>query len=142
MCIYGLIEISGGCVYDGVFFDMVVVCMVDGELCIVGFMFVEGYLGDGELIVCVFVCDEFGICWYCIGDFGFVEDGVVCVYGCVDNVIVLGGVNILFDWVEWVVCWIFGLYEVVVIGVEDECWGEVLVIVVVCGEVLWCSELE
>ncbi|AZH77656.1 MULTISPECIES: AMP-binding protein [Microbacterium] len=139
---YGSTETSGGCVYDGVPLDTVAVRTVDGELRIAGPMLAEGYLGDGELTARAFVRDELGIRWYRTGDLGLVEDGVVRVHGRADNVIVSGGVNISLDRVERVVRRIPGLHEAVVIGVEDERWGEASVIVAARGEVLRRSESE
>lgn len=45
-CSYGLSEMSGGCVYDGVLIGVMVVWIVDGEVWLGGLSFVEGYLGD------------------------------------------------------------------------------------------------
>ncbi|MDF2508361.1 MAG: acyl-CoA synthetase, partial [Microbacterium sp.] len=89
-----------------------------------------------------FVRDEHGIRWYRTGDLGLVEDGVVRVHGRADNVIVSGGINISLDRVERIVRRIPGLHEAVVVGVEDEHWGEASVIVAARGEVLRRSESE
>lgn len=139
---YGSTETSGGCVYDGVPLDTVSVRTVDGELRIAGPMLAEGYLGDGSLTARTFVRDEHGIRWYRTGDLGLVEDGVVRVHGRADNVIVSGGINISLDRVERIVRRIAGLHEAVVVGVEDERWGEASVIVAARGEVLRRSESE
>ena len=139
---YGSTETSGGCVYDGVPLDTVGVRTVDGELRIAGPMLADGYLGDGSLTARTFVHDEHGIRWYRTGDLGLVEDGVVRVHGRADNVIVSGGINISLDRVERIVRRIAGLHEAVVVGVEDERWGEASVIVAARGEVLRRSEPE
>ncbi|MGV2901284.1 AMP-binding protein [Microbacterium sp. AGC62] len=139
---YGSTETSGGCVYDGVPLDTVGVRTVDGELRIAGPMLAEGYLGDASLTTRTFVRDEHGIRWYRTGDLGLVEDGVVRVHGRADNVIVSGGINISLDRVERIVRRVPGLHEAVVVGVEDERWGEASVIVAARGEVLRRSESE
>jgi len=139
---YGSTETSGGCVYDGVPLDTVGVRVVDGELRLAGPMLAEGYLGDGSLTARTFVHDEHGIRWYRTGDLGLVEEGIVRVHGRADNVIVSGGINISLDRVERIVRRIAGLHEAVVVGVEDERWGEASVIVAVRGEVLRRSESE
>ncbi|MDF2560796.1 MAG: acyl-CoA synthetase [Microbacterium sp.] len=139
---YGSTETSGGCVYDGVPLDTVGVRTVDGELRIAGPMLAEGYLGDASLSARTFVRDEHGIRWYRTGDLGLVEDGVVRVHGRADNVIVSGGINISLDRVERIVRRIPGLHEAVVVGVDDERWGEASVIVAARGEVLRRSESE
>ncbi|WP_311244939.1 AMP-binding protein [Microbacterium sp. WCS2018Hpa-23] len=139
---YGSTETSGGCVYDGVPLDTVGVRTVDGELRIAGPMLADGYLGDGELTAKNFSRDEHGIRWYHTGDLGLLDDGVVRVHGRADNVIVSGGLNISLDRVERLVRRVPGLTGAVVVGVEDERWGEASVIVAPRGEALRRSESE
>ena len=139
---YGSTETSGGCVYDGVPLDTVSVRTVDGELRIAGPMLADGYLGDDELTSRVFVRDEHGIRWYRTGDLGLVENGIVRVHGRADNVIVSGGINISLDRVERIVRQVPGLHQAVVVGVDDERWGEASVIVAARGEVLRRSESD
>lgn len=139
---YGSTETSGGCVYDGVPLDTVSVRTVDGELRIAAPMLADGYLGDDELTSRVFVRDEHGIRWYRTGDLGLVENGVVRVHGRADNVIVSGGINISLDRVERIVRRVPGLHQAVVVGVDDERWGEASVIVAARGEVLRRSESD
>lgn len=139
---YGSTETSGGCVYDGVPLDTVSVRTVDGELRIAGPMLADGYLGDEELTSRVFVRDEHGIRWYRTGDLGLVENGVVRVHGRADNVIVSGGINISLDRVERIVRQVPGLHQAVVVGIDDERWGEASVIVAARGEVLRRSESD
>lgn len=139
---YGSTETSGGCVYDGVPLDTVSVRTVDGELRIAGPMLADGYLGDDELTSRVFVRDEHGIHWYRTGDLGLVENGIVRVHGRADNVIVSGGINISLDRVERIVRQVPGLHQAVVVGIDDERWGEASVIVAARGEVLRRSESD
>ncbi|MFS0911851.1 AMP-binding protein [Microbacterium sp. 179-I 3D2 NHS] len=139
---YGSTETSGGCVYDGVPLDVAAVRVLDGELRIAGPMLAEGYLDDAALTARTFVRDEHGIRWYRTGDLGLVDDGVVRVHGRADNVIVSGGINISLDRVERVVRTIPGLHQAVVVGVDDDRWGEASVIVAPRGEALRRSEAE
>lgn len=139
---YGSTETSGGCVYDGVPLETVAVKTVDGELRIAGPMLADGYLGDPVLTAATFVRDEHGIRWYRTGDLGIVDDGIVRVHGRADNVIISGGVNISLDRVEHIVRSIPGLTTAVVVGVDDERWGEASVIVAERGEALRRSESE
>lgn len=139
---YGSTETSGGCVYDGIPLDTVAVRVVDGEIRIAGPMLADGYLGDGELTARTFSHDEHGIRWYHTGDLGLIEDGVVRVHGRADNVIVSGGINVSLDRVERVVRRVPGLTGAVVVGVEDERWGEASVIVAPRGEALRRGEAE
>lgn len=139
---YGSSETSGGCVYDGRPLDGVAVKTVDGELRIAGPVLADGYLGDEDLTERAFVRDRHGIRWYRTGDLGIVDDGIVRVHGRADNVIVSGGINISLDRVERIVRTVAGLHQAVVVGVEDERWGEASVIVAARGEALRRSEAE
>jgi O-succinylbenzoic acid--CoA ligase len=105
-------------------------------------MLAEGYLGDGELTARNFSRDEHGIRWYHTGDLGLLDDGVVRVHGRADNVIVSGGINVSLDRVERLVRRVPGLTGAVVVGVEDERWGEASVIVAPRGEALRRPEAE
>lgn len=125
---YGSTETSGGCVYDGVPLDGVEVRAFDGELRVAGPTLADGYLDAPGPTARAFVIDS-GIRWYRTGDLGTVSGGVVSVHGRADNVIVSGGVNISLDRVERLVRGVSGLEGAVVVGVEDERWGEASVIV-------------
>jgi O-succinylbenzoic acid--CoA ligase len=127
---YGSTETSGGCVYDGVPLDGVEVSVESGELLIAGPTLADGYLGDDALTASVFPTGADGVRRYRTGDAGMIEDGVVRVTGRRDNVIVSGGVNVSLDRVESVVRSIPGLQGAVVVGVDDDRWGEASVIVV------------
>ncbi|QAY60429.1 acyl-CoA synthetase [Microbacterium protaetiae] len=137
---YGSTETCGGCVYDGVPLDDVVIDVVDGEVRLSGPTLADGYLGDAELTDRVFVRDATGVRWYRTGDAGLVDDGVLRIHGRIDNVIVSGGVNISLDRVERVVKDVPGLAAAVVVGVPDAQWGEASVIVVAQGDALRRSE--
>lgn len=139
---YGSSETSGGCVYDGTPLDAVAVREIEGELQIAGPMLADGYLGDDSLTERTFVRDDLGIRWYRTGDLGIIEDGIVRVHGRADNVIISGGLNVSVDRVERAVRGIPGLAAAVVVGVDDERWGEASVIVAAKGPALRRSETE
>ena len=127
---YGSSETAGGCVYDGVALDGVLVASVDGELRIAGPTLADGYLGDPELTARTFVADAAGEHWYRTGDAGDVADGRVAVTGRIDNVIVSGGTNVSLDRVERAVRAVAGLEGAVVAAIADERWGQGSAIVV------------
>lgn len=139
---YGSTETSGGCVYDGVPLDGVDVRAFDGELRVSGPMLAEGYLGDEALTAKTFVRDDSGTRWYRTGDLGLIDEGLVRVQGRADNVIVSGGINVSLDRVERIVRNIPGLAQAVVVGVDDEQWGEASAIVAPRGEALRRSETD
>lgn len=129
---YGSSETSGGCVYNGAPLPGVHVRVVDGQIELAGPMLAEGYLGDAELTDRVFTVAE-GQRWYRTGDLGAFEDGHLLVTGRADNVIISGGVNVSLDRVERVVRGLPDLTESVVVGVSDEKWGQVPVVVTAAG---------
>ncbi|MDE0546156.1 AMP-binding protein [Microbacterium sp. C7(2022)] len=137
---YGSSETSGGCVYDGVPLRGVSLRIERGEVQVSGPVLADGYLGDDAMTDAAFHRDHDGVRWYRTGDAGLLDDGVLRVHGRIDNVIVSGGVNISLDRVEQCVRTIPGLDGAVVVGVDDERWGEASVIVAARGEALRRSE--
>ncbi|PKI90793.1 acyl-CoA synthetase [Actinomycetales bacterium SN12] len=126
---YGSSETAGGCVYDGIPLDGVLLAEVDGEVCISGPMLADGYLGDDTRTAEVFTTDADGMRWYRTGDAGTVApDGRLSITGRLDNVIISGGMNVSLDRVERVVRGIPGLEQAVVVGIPDARWGEASVI--------------
>ncbi|WP_396653073.1 AMP-binding protein [Microbacterium resistens] len=137
---YGSSETSGGCVYDGVPLDGVAVRAVEGELWIGGPTLSAGYLGDPAQTADRFVPDDAGALWYRTGDLGTVDEaaagaGTVRVLGRADNVIVSGGVNVSLDRVERAVRGVRGFENAVVLGGDDERWGQSPVVVVARADV-------
>jgi o-succinylbenzoate---CoA ligase len=139
---YGSTETSGGCVYDGVPLEGVGLRIVDGEVRLSGPTLADGYLDEPERTDAAFPRDADGTRWYRTGDHGLVEDGVLRVQGRIDNVIVSGGINVSLDRVERIVRAVAGLSGAVVVGVEDERWGEASVVVATRGEALRRSESD
>ncbi|WP_438354148.1 AMP-binding protein [Microbacterium sp. CJ88] len=137
---YGSSETSGGCVYDGVPLPGVGLRIVDGEVQLSGPTLADGYLDDPERTDASFRVDPDGSRWYRTGDHGMVDDGVLRVHGRIDNVIVSGGINVSLDRVERIVRGVPGLEAAVVVGVDDERWGEASVVVAERGEALRRSE--
>ena len=115
--------------YDGMPIGTTVVREKDGVLEIGGPTLAEGYVGDAERTAAAFHEDG-GTRWYRTGDLGEVSpDGRVTVFGRSDNVIISGGEKVLLDAVERAVQAIPGFGQAVVVGSEDERWGEVPVVV-------------
>ncbi|WP_291050257.1 AMP-binding protein [Herbiconiux sp.] len=126
---YGASETAGGCVYDGRPIGRTVARITDGEIELSGPSLAEGYLDDDELSLRSFRT-EGGVRWYRTADAGTVIDGVLRVTGRVDNVIISGGVKVSLDRVERIVQGVPGYEEAVVVGRDDERWGQVAVVVV------------
>ncbi|WP_199245900.1 AMP-binding protein [Leifsonia sp. AG29] len=126
---YGSSETAGGCVYDGVPIGTTEVAEVDGMLRIAGPSLAEGYLDDPERTAAAFV-EADGLRWYLTGDLGTVDGGRVTVLGRADNVIISGGEKVLLDAVERSVRGIDGFGGAIVVGIPDDEWGTVPVVVV------------
>ncbi|TFD86317.1 o-succinylbenzoate--CoA ligase [Cryobacterium serini] len=128
---YGSSETAGGCIYNGVPIGDTLVRVVDGQLELSGAVLAEGYLGDAALTAERFIL-EHGVRWYRTGDLGEVDpvDGRVTVLGRADNVIISGGEKVSLDAVEGIVRSCPGFEQAVVIGADDDEWGQVPVVVV------------
>ncbi|GAB2527594.1 AMP-binding protein [Paramicrobacterium agarici] len=130
---YGSSETSGGCVYNGRPLPGVEMNIVDGQVELTGPMLADGYLADDGTIdhrrmEGAFVERE-GRHWYRTGDLASIDDGVLTVLGRADNVIVSGGINVNLDRVERIVHTVAGLEDAVVVGADDDRWGQVPVVV-------------
>ena len=126
---YGSSETAGGCVYDGMPIGTTVVRERDGILEIGGPTLAEGYVGDPVRTAAAFHEDG-GTRWYRTGDLGEVSpEGRVTVFGRSDNVIISGGEKVLLDAVERAVQGVAGFGQAVVVGTEDDRWGQVPVVV-------------
>ncbi|WP_372476605.1 o-succinylbenzoate--CoA ligase [Pseudonocardia terrae] len=124
---YGMSEMCGGCVYDGVPLDGVRVGLAaDGRLSLGGPMIAEGYLGDPELTAASFVDGMF-----VTGDLGQWAGDRLVVLGRADDVIVTGGEKIAPAAVERVLAAQPGVGAVCVVGVPDPEWGQAVVAAVV-----------
>lgn len=122
---YGMSETCGGCVYDGVPLDGVEVRIDDdGRIMLAGPVLALGY-ADG--IEEPFVHLD-GRRWMRTSDLGAWADGRLTVLGRADDVLVTGGTKVSPQAVE-AVLGAFG--EVVVVGLPDEEWGQVVVALLV-----------
>ncbi|WP_174721750.1 AMP-binding protein [Cryobacterium sp. TMT1-3] len=133
---YGSSETAGGCVYNGVAIGDTLIRVVDGQLELSGSVLAEGYLDDAARTADRFLL-EHGVRWYRTGDLGEVDpqSGGVTVLGRADNVIISGGEKVSLDAVERIVRVYPGFEQAVVVGVDDERWGQVPVIVVAGGAI-------
>jgi O-succinylbenzoic acid--CoA ligase len=128
---YGMSETSGGCVYDGRPLDGVEVSITDdGRIRVRGPVVTTGYRLRPDLTADVLSDDG----WLTTGDLGAIGgDGLLCVLGRADDVIVTGGENVVANAVAAVLASHPDVVEVVVTGVPDPQWGQRVVAVVVAG---------
>ncbi|WP_338144894.1 AMP-binding protein [Cryobacterium lyxosi] len=127
---YGSSETAGGCIYDGIPIGDTLVRVVDGQLELSGSVLAEGYLGDETRTDERFLV-EHGVRWYRTGDLGEIDPitARVTVLGRADNVIISGGEKVSLDAVEGIVRSCAGFEQAVVIGADDDEWGQVPVVV-------------
>ncbi len=118
---YGMSETCGGCVYDGVPLDGVVVASgTDGRVRISGPVLFSGYRLAPELTNAV-LADG----WFTTSDLGGLgADGRLAVRGRADDVINSGGEKVVAGEVEAALRRCPGVRDVVVLGVADPDWGE------------------
>ena len=126
---YGMSETCGGCVYDGLALDGVRVDLDDtGQVLLGGAVVARGYRSRPH-------SPEFterdGCRWFRTDDLGELVDGRLRVTGRVDDVIVTGGLKVSPHVVEAVIAAMPGVREVVVVGVPDDEWGQLVVAVMV-----------
>jgi O-succinylbenzoic acid--CoA ligase len=134
---YGASETCGGCVYDGVPLDGVLVSIDDGlddsagsgRVLLAGPTLARGYRGgdpDGA-----FTVDGDGTRWWRTADAGRVDDGRLTVLGRLDDAVLTGGATVLPSAVEAVLLTAPGIAQAVVTGVDDPQWGRRVVAAVV-----------
>ena len=126
---YGMTEMCGGCVFDGIPLAGVQAKVVaSGQLALSGPMRAAGYLHDGIIESNgAFTGD-----WFVTSDLGSItSDGRVHIVGRNDDVIISGGEKISTTRVAEFLQSAFPNIEVYAVGVPDEQWGESLRIVIV-----------
>jgi o-succinylbenzoate---CoA ligase len=120
---YGMSETCGGCVYDGLPLDGVSVATgADGRISIAGPVLFSGYRLRPDLTEAV-LHDG----WFRTADLGELrDDGRLVVRGRADDVINSGGEKVVPGEVEAVLGTSEDVADVVVVGVPDPEWGELV----------------
>jgi O-succinylbenzoic acid--CoA ligase len=143
---YGMTETCGGCVYDGKPLDGVAV-RVDAEerIWLRGPMLTSGYRLRPDL-----TAEAFADGWFRTSDRGRLQpDGRLDVLGRLDDVVVTGGENVDPMVVAAALSELPAVVDVVVVGVPDDEWGQVVaaVVVLASGTTLpvadaraWCAD--
>jgi O-succinylbenzoic acid--CoA ligase len=124
---YGSSETSGGCVYDGVPLDGVLVRIDDGRVILGGPTLAKGYrnIPDDNPFA------EPG--WFRTDDAGVLEDGVLRVVGRIDEAITTGGLKVLPQPVEAVLLTHPAVADAAVFGLPDDRLGQRVVAAVVAA---------
>lgn len=123
---YGMTETAGGCVYDGVPLDGVVVRVVEG-IELAGPVLAAGYRLDPAATEAAFAGG-----WFATRDAGALDaDGRLTVHGRLDDVLISGGVNVAPQAVEAVLREHPDVADAVVFGRPDDEWGQRVVAAVV-----------
>ncbi len=128
---YGMSETCGGCVYDGVPLDGAGVGFdAGGRIEISGPMLFSGYRLRPELTAAALDRGRF-----LTADLGYLDDGGrLVVRGRADDVINTGGEKVVPGEVEAVLGTSPGVADVVVVGVPDAEWGELVTAFVVAAD--------
>lgn len=116
---YGMSETAGGCVYDGVPLDGVLVRLDDSRIVLGGPTLAKGYRNPPDP-------DPFAEPgWFRTDDLGALDDsGVLRVLGRVDDAITTGGLKVLPTPVEAAVATHPAIAECAVFGVPDDRLGQ------------------
>jgi o-succinylbenzoate---CoA ligase len=123
---YGMSETAGGCVYDGVPLDGVLLRMVDGRIIIGGATLAKGYRNPVHP-------DPFAEPgWFTTDDLGAInEAGVLTVLGRADDAISTGGLTVLPQPVEAALCTHPAVSDCAVFGLDDDRLGQRVVAAIV-----------
>jgi O-succinylbenzoic acid--CoA ligase len=116
---YGMTETCGGCVYDGVPLDGVLVRIgEDRQIHLGGPVLFDGY---ADPVATAAVLHDG---WFATSDLGELDqDGRLRVLGRIDDVVISGGVNIPLPAVVEALRSAEGVRDAAAIGVPDEEWG-------------------
>jgi o-succinylbenzoate---CoA ligase len=128
---YGMSETCGGCVYDGVPLDGVQVGFgQDGLVELSGPVLFSGYRLQPELTAAALAGGRFRT-----ADLGYLDAaGRLVIRGRADDVINTGGEKVVPGEVEAVLGTSQGVADVVVVGVPDADWGELVTAFVVAAD--------
>jgi fatty-acyl-CoA synthase len=111
----------------------------EGEVCLRSELLMDGYFDDPEATNAVLDQDA----WYHSGDLGALDDeGYLSIVGRLRDVIRTGGESVAPSEVEGVLAAHPAVTEVVVIGVPDTRWGEVVCAVVVAAAPIDLDDLR
>jgi O-succinylbenzoic acid--CoA ligase len=127
---YGMTETCGGCVYDGLPLDGVLVRTggpgQEGRIHVGGPVVARGYLGGPAI-----TAGPDGVRWHLTDDLGTWDGTRLTVAGRADDVVVTGGHNVAPRPVEEALLRLPGVAEAVVVGVPDDEWGHAVAAAVV-----------
>jgi o-succinylbenzoate---CoA ligase len=127
---YGMSETAGGCVYDGVPLDGVLLRVLpDGRIAIGGATLATGYRNPVDP-------DPFAEPgWFRTDDLGAVDEaGVLTVLGRADDAISTGGLTVLPQRVEAALCTHPAVADCAVFGLADDRLGQRVVAAIVVGD--------
>ena len=124
---YGSAETCGGCVYDGLPLEDVLVRVEDdGRILLGGATIAAGYLQAPELSAAAFT-EEDGVRWYRTSDLGELDaDSRLTVLGRADDVVITGGVKVSAGHVQAELEKLDGVLAAFVAGVPSTEWGQAL----------------
>jgi O-succinylbenzoic acid--CoA ligase len=128
---YGMAETCGGCVYDGAPLDGVGVALdAEGRIDLSGPTLALGY-DEAEATRRAFE-ERSGTRWFRTRDRGAWDPGGrLTLVGRLDTTVITGGVNVSPERIEALIT---GVADVVVVGLPDPEWGQIVTALVVAGD--------
>ncbi len=124
---YGAAESCGGCVYDGVPLEDVLIRVgADGRIRLGGATLAAGYLDTPGPAAAAFT-EEDGVRWYRTDDLGVIDaEGKLTVLGRADDVIISGGVKVSAAHVQAELEKLDGVRAAFVAGIPSAEWGQAI----------------
>jgi O-succinylbenzoic acid--CoA ligase len=138
---YGMSETCGGCVYDGVPLDGVLVDLDKGRIALGGDSVFSGYRLRPDLTAEALEVRE-GVRWHLTRDAGRWADGRLDILGRIDDMITTGAEKVAPLAVESALAALPGIREAVVIGVPDDEWGQAVAAVVTADREFTLDEIR
>jgi O-succinylbenzoic acid--CoA ligase len=138
---YGMSETCGGCVYNGVPLDGVLVDLEESRIALGGASVFSGYRLRPDLTEEALSVRD-GVRWHLTRDAGRWADGRLEILGRIDDLITTGAEKVAPLAVEGALAGIPGIREAVVVGVPDEEWGQAVAAAVTADRAFTLDEVR
>ena len=138
---YGMSETCGGCVYDGVPLDGVLIDLEGGPIALGGDSVFSGYRLRPDLTAEALAVRD-GVHWHLTRDAGRWADGRLEILGRIDDIISTGAEKVAPLAVEGALAAVPGVREAVVVGVPDDEWGQAVAAAVTADRAVTLEEIR
>ena len=138
---YGMSETCGGCVYNGIPLDGVLVDLDGGPIALGGDSVFSGYRLRSDLTAESLEVRD-GVRWHLTRDAGRWADGRLEILGRIDDIITTGAEKVAPLAVESALAALPGIREAVVVGVPDDEWGQTVAAAVTADRAFTLDEIR